>query len=252
MKRAVLALVAAPLLMAQAKPVLVPDVSERQIDIVYSFTGARLLLFGAIAFPDGSAPDKDVDIVVVLRGPVESIRIREKQRVAGIWVNADSTRFRSVPVYYAVASSRPLREIVDERTASIFEMGVRNLQLSPVEGAAPERERRFIEGLVDLRKRNGLYIEDPKAVEITDHILYRAKIDIPARVPVGTFTAETFMVKNGRVIAAASRDIDIRKSGFERFVAVTADQKPFAYGIVAVLLSLLFGWAAGALFRRMR
>ena len=35
-------------LMAQAKPVLVPDVSARRIEIRYSFTGAQLLLFGAI------------------------------------------------------------------------------------------------------------------------------------------------------------------------------------------------------------
>lgn len=250
MRRGILLLLLAPLLMAQAKPMLVPDVSQREIDIVYSFTGAQLLLFGAIVFPGKRVPDRDVDIVVVLRGPVESVRIREKQRVAGIWVNADSTRFRSVPVYYAVASSRPLDKIVDERTASIFELGVRNMQLSPVESDAPIREKRFIEGLVDLRKRNGLYIEDPKAVEITDHVLYRARIDIPARVPVGTFTAETYMVKDGRVVAAASKDIEIRKSGFERYIAVTAEERPFAYGVVAVFLSLLFGWAAGALFRR--
>jgi hypothetical protein len=45
--RAALVLLA-PLLMAEAKPVLVPDVSQREIHIAYSFTGADLLLFGAI------------------------------------------------------------------------------------------------------------------------------------------------------------------------------------------------------------
>ena len=46
--RALALLLAAPLLLAQAKPRLVPDVSETDIEIVYSFTGAELLLFGAI------------------------------------------------------------------------------------------------------------------------------------------------------------------------------------------------------------
>jgi hypothetical protein len=45
-----------PLLMAQAKPVLVPDVSQRNIEIAYSFTGAELLLFGAILYPGGCRP----------------------------------------------------------------------------------------------------------------------------------------------------------------------------------------------------
>jgi hypothetical protein len=31
-------------------PVLVPDVSQREVDIHYSFTGAELLLFGAILY----------------------------------------------------------------------------------------------------------------------------------------------------------------------------------------------------------
>ena len=45
--------------MGQAKPVLVPDVSQREIEIVYSFTGAELLLFGAILYPGGRLPDDD-------------------------------------------------------------------------------------------------------------------------------------------------------------------------------------------------
>ena len=38
----------APLLLGQAEPRLVPDVSHRDIEIRYSFSGAELLLFGAV------------------------------------------------------------------------------------------------------------------------------------------------------------------------------------------------------------
>ena len=63
-------------LMGQAKPVLVPDVSARRIEIRYSFTGAQLLLFGAILYPRGRIPAHDPDIAVVLRGPVQPILVR--------------------------------------------------------------------------------------------------------------------------------------------------------------------------------
>lgn len=89
-------------------------------------------------------------------------------------------------------------------------------------------------------------------MEITDGVLYRARIGIPARVPVGRYTAETFLIQNGRILAGASREVTIGKSGFERFVAAAAQQAPFTYGMVAVLLSLGLGWAAGALFLRRR
>ena len=250
MRRAFALLALAPMLMAQAEPKLVPDISSRSIEIRYSFTGTQLLLFGAILYPGGRVPKKPADVIVVLKGPVEPILVREKQKIAGIWMNADSNRFRSAPSFYAVASSAPVRQLVDERTAAIYELGLQDLQLSPGGGALPDKERRFEAGLLDLRKRHNLYAEHPHGVEISEDVLYRARISIPSQVPVGTYTAETFLVSNGKVIAAATREIEIGKSGFERFVALAARRHGFLYGLTAVLLSLGLGWAAAAVFRR--
>lgn len=245
-----LLLLALPALIGAAKPRLVPDVSQREIQIHYSFTGSELLLFGAILYPGGRIPREPAEIAVVVRGPVEPIVVREKQKVAGIWMNASSARFRSAPSFYAVASSKPLADLVDERTAAIYELGVQNLQLSPGTGADPEEQRRFEAGLIDLRRRAGLYFEDPGGVRITDGVLYRARIPIPARVPVGSYTAETFLIQKGRVIAGAPRDLDVEKFGFERVVAIAADRWSFSYGLMAVAISLGLGWTASALFRR--
>src|SRR5688500_17936117 len=238
------------LLLAADTPVLVPDISSRSVEIRYSFTGAQLLLFGAILYPGGRAPERPADIVVILRGPVQPIVLREKQKLAGIWKNADSNRFRSAPSFYAVASSRPINQLVDERTAAIYELGLQNLQLSPGGGALPDKDRRFEAGLLDLRRRQGLYAEYPNGVEISQGVLYRATISIPSQVPVRSYTAETFLIDRGRVLAAATREIEIDKTGFERFVALAARRHASIYGLVSVILSLGLGYAAGVLFRR--
>lgn len=238
------------ILTAADEPMLVPDVSQRDVEIQYSFTGADLLLFGAIVYPGGKRPARPADIMVVLKGPDQSITMREKQKVAGIWINADSARFRSAPSFYAIASSRPIGRVVDERTAAIYEMGVDKLQLSPSSLNDSAELDRFQKGLIDLRERAGLYVERPGTVEITDGVLYRARLPLPARVIVGNYTAETFLVQDGRVVAAAVRDITIRKSGFERFMAVAAEQWPFVYGMVAMMLAAGMGWAAGAIAKR--
>ena len=110
MKRLFLALamtLAMGLLMGNADPVLVPDVSQHTVEVNQDFTGTELLLFGAILTPQGSRAGSDYDIVVVLEGPERPIVLREKKRVAGVWVNADSTTFQSAPGYYAMASTRP-------------------------------------------------------------------------------------------------------------------------------------------------
>ena len=239
------------LLTAATEPVLVPDVSDRDVEIRYSFHGTELLLFGAILYPNGVVPEGKVDVAVVLRGPSQSIRVREKQKLAGImWVNKDDTRFRSAPAFYAIATSRPLKDLVSERTADIYELGLNSLQLSPASGMAPDAERRFEQGLVDLRTRGALYASHPGTVDITQDVLYRVHLDVPARVPVGHYTAETFLIRKGHVIAAATRDVEIHKIGFERFVAVSAQAFPFLYGLVAIALSVLLGWGAGVLFKR--
>ena len=251
MRRALLLLT--PLLLGASKPVLVPDVSQREVRIVYSFTGAELLLFGAIVYPGGGVRgrgEKPAEIVVVVEGPLQPVLVREKAKIAGIWVNAERMRYRSVPSFYAIASSRPIGQLVDERTRAIYELGTDSLQLSPASGALPDEQARFDRGLVDLRKRAGLYYEAPGAVEISQGVLYRARLTIPARVPVGRYTAETFLIRDGRVLAAAVRTIDIQKSGFERFVAHAAEHYALLYGLVAVALAVLFGWAAGVLWRK--
>ena len=246
------ALLLAAQALGQSKPVLVPDVSQRDIQIAYSFTGADLLLFGAILYPGGRAParERPTDVVVVVKGPTQSILVREKEKVGGIWINAARVRYRSAPSFYAIASSRPVEALVDERTRAIYELGLDSLQLSPASSALAAEQHRFSRGLVELKRRTGLYYEAPGTVEITDRVLYRARIAIPARVPVGRFTAETFLIRDGRVLAAAVRDITIRKSGFERFVARTADRHALLYGLVAVALSVGLGWFAGWVARR--
>jgi uncharacterized protein (TIGR02186 family) len=248
--RAFLLLLASLFLMGQRDPVLVPEVSQHDVQVRQGFTGTELLLFGAVLAPAGRA-GQDYDIVVVLKGPAEPIRLREKERFAGVWVNAESNDFRSVPSYFAVASSRPIAEIVDDKTAAIYEFGTRYIQLSPSGSINPEEQLRFALGLVDLKRRQGLYKEDFGGVEISEGVLYQARISLPSNVTTGTYSAETFAVTRGRVIASAVAEVEVRKVGFERFVVTSANEWGLAYGLIAVMLSVLMGWGAGRLFARL-
>lgn len=248
--RALLLLFAALMLSGQRDPVLVPEVSQHDVQVRQGFTGTELLLFGAVLDPAGRA-GQDYDIVVVLKGPSEPIRLREKERFAGVWVNADSNDFRSVPSYFAVASSRPISEIVDAKTAAIYEFGTGYIQMSPSGSINPQEQERFSLGLVDLKRRQGLYKEDFGGVQISEGVLYQARISLPSNVTTGTYSAETFAVTRGRVIASAVSEVEVRKVGFERFVELSANQYGLLYGFVAVMLSVLMGWGAGRLFARL-
>lgn len=229
-------------------PILVPEISQHEVDLQQGFTGADLLLFGAILTPEGTRAAQDYDVVVVLKGPTQAIVVREKQQVAGIWVNAKSTELRSAPAYYAVASTRPIEEIVDDKTAAIYELGLRWLQLSPIGAIDLEEQRGFAQGLVDKRVESGLYREDPGGVRVSEQVLYQAHIRLPSQVPIGTYTAETFAIADGKVVASASSEVEVRKLGLERAVADFAENNGFFYGLLAVAISVAMGWLAGRLF----
>ena len=246
--RVLFVLIAAVFLMGQRDAILVPAVSQDEIQVRQGFTGTELLLYGAILDPRGQRGGAEYDIVVVLKGPTEPITIREKDRVAGIWMNAESSDFRSAPSFFAVASSKPVEEIVDERTAAIYELGTEFIQLSPTGQIDPEKQARFAAGLVDLRQRLGLYKEDMSGVTINEQVLYQARIQLPSNVITGQYTAETFAISDGRVIASEIAEVEVRKVGFERLVEIFSQRFALFYGLLAVALSVSMGWIAGRLF----
>ncbi len=248
MMRALLALLCLFALSGQRDPILVPEISQHEVQVRQGFTGTELLLFGAILDPSGTRAGLSYNIVVVLKGPTAPIRLREKERIGPIWMNAQNTDFRSAPSFFAVSSSAKISDIVDERTAAIYELGLDFIQLSPSGVIDPEEQTRFTTGLVDLRQRQGLYKEAMEGVQISEQVLYQARISLPSNVQTGTYTAETFAITNGRVIASAISEVEVRKVGFERFVELFSQQQSFFYGLLAVCLSIFMGWMAGRLF----
>jgi uncharacterized protein (TIGR02186 family) len=246
--RALLGLAAALLLTAARDPILVPEVSQHEVQVRQGFRGAELLLFGAILSPDGTRAARDYDIVVVLKGPTSPVVLREKQKVVGVWINADSTELQSVPSYFAVASTRPIDKIVDGKTAAIYELGLPSLQLSPTGAIDPKALERFAAGLVDLMMRKGLYRQDQTGVKVSEQVLYQARITLPSNVPTGSYTAETFAITRGRVVASAISQVEVRKLGFEGAVAQFAERYSLLYGLLAVGLSVAMGWLAGRVF----
>lgn len=230
------------------EPILVPDVSQHEVQLRQGFTGTELLLFGALLTPEGTRAGGDYDIAVVLKGPTQSVVVREKQKVAGIWLNAASIELRSAPGFYAVASSRPIGRIVDERTAAIYELGLRWLQLSPIGAIDPAEQARFAAGLADLRQRGKLFQQNDGGVKITEGVLYQARFQLPSNLPPGTYTAETFAILKGRVVTSAISQVEVRKIGAEEAIANFAENDPLLYGLLTVVVAVTMGWLAGRLF----
>ena len=64
------------------------------------------MLFGVIeGAATTSVPEGGEDLVVTVTGPRQNKVIVRKQRIHGIWINAESRIFQDVPSYLAILSS---------------------------------------------------------------------------------------------------------------------------------------------------
>lgn len=243
-------LIAIALMLARPAPApaqeLVTDISKYLISIQSTFTGAELLLFGAV---EGRRLEGQTDIAIVVRGPTEDVIVRRKARVSGIWVNYDAAKIEAVPGYYAVVSTRPLEEIAAPEVLQRHGIGSANLHLSiaPPAGVDPAP---FRQAMVRLRAREDLYQSDTSGVAFLGDTLFRANVTMPANVPDGVFSASVYLFQDGNLIHAQTTPLYVSKVGFERLVYDLANRQPLTYGILAVIIAVLAGWAASVAFRR--
>jgi len=227
---------------ARAADELVADISQHLVAITTGFTGADVLLFGAT---EGAG-----DVVVVVRGPEERQKVRRKGRVAGIWLNEAEMTFETVPAFYAVAANRPLHEFVPERVGARHQIGLRHLRLTPPEGAHPETVDDFSEGLIRNKQTDRLYSRQPARIAFLGNRLFRTDMHFPANAPVGTYTVQTFLIRDGDVVSAGITPLVVGKVGFEAGVFDLAYCHSLAYGVLAILIAAMAGWLAGLVFRK--
>ncbi len=251
MKQLVAIFVITWLAFGSAAAALVTDLSNKRIEIRYSFDGADLILFGAVGSSAVDPVNDDFDVVIVVRGPETETVVRQKKKVGPIWINADSLSFPAAPGYYAVAASRPLAEIASDAAFGSYGIGFDHLPLlARTERGLAAPEPAFRSALFRLQASKDLYRQERDQVVHVGEGLFKTDIRLPASVPVGEFLVETFIFKNGSIVARNRIPLAVDKEGFERAAYDFAHNYPFWYGITAVIVALSAGWLAGVLGKK--
>jgi uncharacterized protein (TIGR02186 family) len=251
MMRRVLAIVA--VLMAASTPAagqrLIASLSNHRVMVTSSFTGAELVLFGYI---EATAPRKGgYDIVATVIGPRQTMVTYRKDRVLGVWVNADSRIFDKVPSYVAVLANRPLDAIANAETRRKLQLGLDDISL-PQRGASvdPGPNDPFRQAFMAINQDRKLYVEAANGITFLTPTFFRASISLPAYVPVGNYDVDVRLFADGKLIARAPSAFEVYKAGFEQFVTSAVRNQSLLYGISTAAMALAIGWLASVVFRR--
>ena len=224
---------------------LVADLSRHHVAITTGFTGAEVLMFGAV--------DGEGDIVVVITGPPEDVVVRNKQRIAGIWVNAQTIRFEGVPNFYAVASTRPLSEIATPDVRENQQIGAENIAVTVSiadRGRPAEELTTFRAALIRNKQNEGLFSREPGEITVLSNRLFRTGIHFPANMATGAYTASVYLFHEGNAVQSISTPILVEKVGVGAEIYNFAHRQSALYGIAAIIIAVFAGWLGSVIFRK--
>lgn len=228
---------------ARAQEPLVADLTEYRVAITTGFVGTDVYVFGAKSGPG--------DVVVIVRGPTVPYAVRRKDRIAGIWLNARRIDFRGVPSFYAIASTRPLDELMSSTSQLREEIGLDSLNLMPEEGADPADIAEFRAAMLRIKQSAGLFGRDAAKVSVQSDPLFKTKVHFPANVPTGSYDIRVLLIRDGEIASAQTVPLQVSKSGVDALVYEVAYRQSAAYGLMAILGALLAGWIAHLVFRKL-
>ena len=232
---------------------IVADLSTHTVAIRTDFAGTRVLLFGAVVRSKEEEKARP-GIIVIIRGPEREFRMHRKRRKLGVWVNADERIFPKAPGYYAILSTGPLADIASAETLRAAGIGFEVLKEELIATGrgftSKEEAAEYAEAFIRLQKKRQLYQEKPQGVQMTGRYLFRAQFDLPANVPLGTYHARVYLFRQGTLLGTYEAPLTIEKKGFEQFVYDLAHKRPLIYGVAAVVIAIMAGFLANAIFRK--
>ena len=250
MKR-LIALIAVLLALPVQAETIVSGMSETNVSIGADFDGTSILIYGAAAREDKPPVWPLLHVVVTVKGPVQPIFVRKKERVAGIWINQGWVAYDGAPSFYAVMSTGPLGDILSAEADAAHDIsiprGIGAVRLGASSGSAAD----YLAALRRIRGAEGSYLQ-ADTVLLLQQSLFRTEVTLPANLIEGDYEVRIFLARGGAVIDEQRGRITVRKAGLERFLTRLAQDQPLIYGLIALLLAAVAGGGASELFRRLR
>ncbi len=238
-------------LWANADERVVLGMSQDEVAISASFDGSRILIFGAVK-REVPIPSDALNVVITVAGPSAPVMVRKKERYWGIWVNRDSVLVDAAPSFYAIATSDDWTTTIKDTEDLRHKISIPRAIRSVGAPMSVSNAQDFTEAIIRIRTESGHFALKENTVRLDQETLFQTEIEMPANLTEGIYDTRIFLTREGNVVDLFETSIVVKKVGLERFLYNLAQDKPFHYGILSLIIAMIAGWSASAFFAMIR
>lgn len=237
---------------AQADETIVLGLNQTEVSISTNFNGSEIIIFGAVKRETPIPEGPELEVVVAVSGPSKPVVVRRKERKFGIWVNTDAVEVDRAPSFYAVATSGPIREVLNRVEDLRYKISIPRAIRSVGAPMEITDSAAFTEALIRIRTKADQYQLDEAGVTVDQQTLFRATVQLPAALVEGAYDTRIFLTRDGNVVAQYETLIDVRKVGLERWLYNLSREQSLIYGMLSLAIAIAAGWVASAAFGLIR
>ena len=238
---------------------LVIGSEQEEIYIDASFSGERLLVFGAFYSDPTQSRDSKSDILIEVVGPIEDVVLRKKDSYFGFWLNSKSVTFRDIPGFYYLSSTSEIsNDFLSNNQIGLLEKNKSQIinwsSLTNNWGNITDEKEKgeFYNALIRTKENESVYKQVSNEIEIIDGNLFRSYIDIPNTVPVGEYNVNLYLIIDNTVSREYSYNFMVTRVGIEEAIYSFSKNYPFFYGLISLLIAIIVGWSGAEIFKRFR
>lgn len=222
---------------------LVTKLATDRVDITSRFTGENILVFGAISRPG--------DIIIKVTSPDETTALTRKAKLGPFWLNQGKILISHAPGLLYLLSTRPLPTLLSKQARQHYGLRLEDgLATAKPLGPIPASMRDWRAAYLRLKTADGYYRREGQGVHLLANRLFSTRLDLPAKLPLGTYRLDIYLIKNGKVVAQQMRQLNVQQIRLEHWVSQTAHTWPWVFGISFVLLAMVLGLVLGIVLRK--
>jgi hypothetical protein len=215
-----------------------------QVEIGALFRGHRVTVTAMI--PQGA------EAVMEVEGQTGDEHLMRKGRRGGLWLNVGEIDFHGAPSLYMVMSTDPK---LLEAAAAAEPWGYPALKTRvTMSGLVQDPERNeFLEQFLKMKESEGLYttFQEPikKSPVAGGLVPVKGEFQLPTNVRPGSYEVCLSVIQEGRITAKNCGELKVTMVGFPAMIATLAYQHGAIYGILAVVIAIVTGFAIGFVFK---